>query len=256
MLARMSNRRCDTCGDFTFCYAGAGRLYFDGWRCGRCMLAWCVPQNLVYALNVTVGIARWEPEAAEELLLALLKKADGQLAKDMLSDMACRIEAVAEHGDATTEENVEGWADKVRAEMSDGARAVNIEHTFPSDVETAYEEGRKSRPNHDGAESALHPDEFGWSEVYKPRKLRTFNAPDEQRWAVNHLRHGRSNYEKICTKLQKEARKMLKQNGRTADPREESVINETIHQIIKNRVLEEIAVRFPELAEAAREQKV
>ena len=53
--------------------------------------------------------------------------------------------------------------------------------------------------------------------------------------------------------MQDEARELL---GPDSPQDDLDTVCEQIHQIIKNRVQERIAVRFPELAEAAREQMV
>ena len=84
---------------------------------------------------------------------------------------------------------------------------------------------------------------LGWI----PCEPRVLKAPDGQRWAVNYLRYECSNY-RIYRQMQMEAWE-LPIPGKF-------VIYERIHQIVKNRVLAEIAARYPELAEAAEEQTI
>lgn len=245
MVAHLPNRRCDTCGEYAVCYADTALGYFDGWHCGRCTLARCAPDDLVHALDLLAGIASREPAVAKDFVLALREKAGSRLAKDAFSHTA---------------RNTAGQRDEAVGEMRDEwvarARVAEIRYEFPDDVNVAYEKGGEVGPVHDKDRPLPHPADIEWCEVYKPHKPRTFNAPDEQRWAVNHLRHGCSDYESVCTKLQREAISLLKRRGLQVDPDDECAIHEAIHRIVKNRVLADIAARYPELAEAAGEQTV
>lgn len=199
----------------------------------------------MHALDLLAGIARREPEVANDFVLALREKAVSRLAKDTFSHAA---RSVAGQRDETVGEMWDEWTAK--------AQVAEIRYEFPDDVNVAYEKGREVGPGRDKGRPLSRPADIEWCEVYKPHKLRTSNAPDEQRWAVNHLRHGCSDYEKVCSKLQGEAVSLLKRRGLQVDLDEECAIHEAIHRIVKNRVLEDIVARYPELAEAAGEQTV
>jgi len=269
-VVRIPRRVCDTCGDEISCYAALHPRYFDGWHCGRCTLARTAPDYLAHAFNCVTGIAGWEPKVAGEFIRALLETADNQLAKNMLSDMAKRIDEAAtkrrspdtEDGAGTGHEadiiksDEEILTDGICAEMSQRAQTFKIEYSFPDNLAIAYEEGRKSGPSYDKERPVPYPQDMYWSEVYMPRKLRIFQLPVEQRWTVNYLRHECTDYKAACEKLQEEAMELLEQNDYEAVWEAKCVIGEQIHRIIKNRIQEEIAERFPELAEAAEEQKV
>ncbi len=254
-VSRIPRRRCDTCGDDAVCYADTSLAYFDGWHCDRCTLARCAPDHLIHALDLLAGIARWEPEVAKDFL-TLREKAGSRLAKDALLGADGLIGDVISQAEETAGSREENWVDNIRAQISERARTVEIPHTFPDDLKVAYEKGREVGPGRDKDRWLPYPEDIEWFEAYKPHKLRTFKASDERRWAVSYLRHGCSDYEKVCSKLQKEASALLKQDGREVDLDEEFAIHEAIHRIVKNRVLAEIAARFPELADASEEQKV
>ena len=269
-VVRIPRRVCDTCGDGITCYAATHPHYFDGWHCGRCMLARTAPDYLAYAFNCVAGIASWEPEVAREFVHALLDTADNHLAKNMLSDVANRIDEVVDTRDGPDTEDgawtghrseiiksdEEMLTDRICAEMSERARTFEIEYNFPDNLAVAYEEGRKSGPSHGNERPVPYPPDIDWSKVYMPRKLRIFQSPVGQRWTVNYLRHECTDYETACEKLQKEAMDLLERNGHGVVLEAKCIIDEQIHRIVKNRIQEEIAERFPELAEAAVEQKV
>ncbi len=263
-------RVCDTCGDDTSCYTDFYSRYLDGWHCGRCMLARTAPDYLSYAFNCVAGIASREPEVSKEFIHALLETADSQLAKNMLLDMVNRIDEVATkkhnsdtedragtgHGADMIKNDEEILANGIRAEMSKRARTFKIEYNFPDNLVVAYEEGRKFGPSHDKDQSVPHLQDIRWSEIYMPRKLRTYQSPVGQRWAVNYLRHKCTDYEAACEKLEKEAMDLLVRNGHEGDWEAKRVIDEQIRRIIKNRIQEEISDRFPDLTAAAGEQRV
>lgn len=268
-VVRIPRRVCDTCGDDTACYV-TPNPYYDGWHCGRCTLARTEPHYLAYAFNRVAGIANYEPKVAGEFIRALLETADNQLTKTMLLGMIKHIDEATtkqrgsdteggtgtDHGAGIVNNSEEILTDGIRTKMSKRARTFKIEYNFPDNLAIAYEEGRKLGPNHNKERSVPYPQDIAWSAMYMPHKLRLFQSPVGQRWAVNYLRHECTDYEDACAKLQKEAMDLLEQNGHGGNWAAKHIIAEQIHCIIKNRIQTEIGERFPELAKAAGEQKV
>ena len=264
-VVHMPNHVCDTCGDNTVCYVDTD--HFQGWHCGRCTLALTGPDYLIRTLNRVAGIASWEPETAREFIRALLERANGPIAKNMLADIDGRIkeatagrqgpnaEGTPEADRNTSKDGPHSMANGIWAEMSERARTFKIEYEFPDDLEVAYKQGRKEGPRYEKEQPVSHTQDIRWDEAFAPSKLRTFQAPVGQRWAVNYLRLECSGYKTACKKLLEEARNMLERDGRSASL-EDNVVYEQIHRIIKNRVQNTIAKRFPELAAASKEQMI
>ena len=151
-------------------------------------------------------------------------------------------------------ETEDGRRDRICSVLLEKARSMDIAYDFP-DLATAYEKGLERGPELDKACRGRHDACVRRCKArgYVPSEPRAFKVPSKQRWAANHLRHKCSGYEGAYVQLQEEARELL---GPDSPQDDLDTVCEQIHQIIKNRVQERIAVRFPELAEAARGQMV
>ena len=258
MVPRIPRRACDTCGKVVACYSAGG-----GWNCSGCAAARVVTGRLADTLEMLSEIACDGPKETQDLAKALRRGATNAFWGRMLQDMADRIENSAvgqdprepENGDAT--ETKRDRRDKIRSALLEKTQSVVIMYDFP-DLATAYEKGRECGPGRDKECRELHDSYVRRCRArgYVPCEHRAFKAPDEQRWAVNYLRHECLGYENAYEQLQDEARELREPDSPQPDLEGADVIDEMIHQAIKNRIQEQIAARFPELAEAAREQMV
>ena len=214
--------------------------------------------QLADTLEDMAEVAGKGPEAAKSVARALRMGAANAFWGKALLAAADRIESQAAeqrvretgNGNGTSPDAaVPKNADMHGAELLEKARATDIAYDFP-DLAEAYKRGRECGPECDEQKRKSHE---GYAKRckargYVPCEPRALKARDEQGWAVNYLRHKCSNYEEIYGQLQNEAWE-LPIAGR-------HVLCEHIHQIVKNRVQGKIAEEFPELAEAAMEQKV
>ena len=214
--------------------------------------------RLADALENMAEVAGKGPEAAKIVARALRMGIGNAFWGEALLAAADRIEAKAaaqgtqetwNGGGASTDASIPQIVDVPGAELLEKAKTVYIAYNFP-DLATAYARGRECGTEWDEQKRKSHE---GYAKRckargYVPCEPRALKAPDEQRWAVNHLRHKCSNYEEIYKQLQNEVWD-LPIAGWYA-------LYELIHQIVKNRVQDKIAGQFPELAEAAEEQKV
>ena len=217
-----------------------------------------VTGRLADVLEALAGIAGDSSEAAKSLAKALRRGTANVFWGGMLMDMAGRIEATRqlcqEARNTGTARSEGSQGDEIRSALLEKAQSTYVWHGFP-DLAAAYEGGLEYGPRLDEACSKRHEayvrrcNELG----YAPCERRTFKSPDRQRWAVNYLRHKCSGYRNAYRQLQAEARETL---GPHTSPDDLDTFCEQIHQIIKNRVQDRIAEEFPELAEAAEEQKV
>lgn len=253
MVARMDNRRCNSCGKFAVCYRAGG-----GWNCGTCASNRVVSGPLADALETLAEVAGDCPEAAASLARALRQETSNRFWGDMLCDMADRIDAGASmqalhETDCTIPESRVGQKAKIRS-IPLKAQTVDITYDF-SGLPATYEKGRERGTRRDGMCQKRYDARaaFCRERGYPQPVRREFKAPDAKRWAANYLRHERSNYQKVYQRLQRKARNLL---GPVLSGDDICVICEQIHQTVKNRVQMHIARRFPELAEAAMEQTV
>ena len=252
MVACVPRRRCYTCGEFAACYLAGG-----GWNCGACATARVVTGRLADALETLAEISCKGPGNAEHLARALRRGATNTFWGDVLQDIADRIKTrMTDQGHQRTggkARTEDGRSGKIRSALLRKAQTVDIMCDFPK-LATAYKNGRECGRRLDRACQERH-DAYARrckARGYKPYERRTFKSPDAQRWAVNYLRHACSGYDDY-KQLQAEACKLLGPNC-TQDYAD--AVCECIHQIIKNRVQDRIVEAFPELAEAAEEQKV
>lgn len=258
MVPRIPRHACDICGKVAVCYFASG-----GWNCSECVAARVVTDRLADTLEILAEIARDGPKETKNLAKALRRGAANVFWGRMLQDMADRIEDSAagqdprepENGGAT--ETKRDRRDKIRSALLEKAQSMAIAYDFP-DLATAYERGREHGSRLDKEYRELHDSYVRRCKVrgYVPCEHRTFKAPDEQRWAVNYLRHKCSGYENAYKQLQEEAWELLEPDSPQSDLEGAYAIGEMIHQAIKNRIQEQIAAQFPELTEAAREQRV
>ena len=258
MVPRIPRRACNTCGKVAACYFAGG-----GWNCSGCAAARVVTGRLADTLEMLAEIARDGPKETKNIAKAFRRGAANAFWGRMLQDMADRIEDSAagqdprepENGGAT--ETKRDRRDEIRSALLEKAQSMTIRYDFP-DLVTAYEKGEKHGPRLDKEYRELHDSYVRRCKThgYVPCEHRAFKAPDEQRWAANYLRHKCSGYENAYEQLQEEARELLEPDSPQPDLEGADVIDEMIHQVIKNRVQEQIATQFPELAEAAREQRV
>ena len=258
MVPRMPRRACDICGKAAACYLAGG-----GWNCSGCAAARVVTGRLADVLEALAEIARDGPKETKDIAKALRRGAANAFWGGMLQDMADRIEDGAsgqghretENGGAT--ETKGGRRDEVRSALLEKARSMTIGHDFP-DLATAYEKGRECGPGLDKEYLELHEAYARRCKArgYVPCERRASKVPDEQRWAANYLRHERSGYDDASGQLQEEAWALLGPGSPQPDSEGAYAIGGMIHQVIKNRIQEQIAAQFPELAEAAREQMV
>ena len=257
-VARIQNRVCDTCGKAGVCYLTVGR-----WNCSGCATARVATGSLAAALEVLAEIARDGQKETKSLAQALRRGAANSFWGGMLQGMADRIDASAaeqearETGNGAVAETKDSRMDEACLTLLEKAQSMTIKYDFP-DLATAYEKGREYGPGLDKEYGELHDTYVGRCEVrgYVPCKPREFKVPDEQRWAVNYLRHKCSSYEDACGRLQDEAQGQLEPDSPRPDWEGFHATSEMIHQVIKNRVQEQIEAQFPELADAAKEQMV
>ena len=222
-----------------------------------------VTGRLADALEELAEIARDSPKETKNLSKALRRGAANAFWGVMLQDMADRIEAGAagqgprEAGNDGATETKGGQRDEVRSTLLEKVQSVAIGYDFP-DLATAYEKGRERGPGLDKAYLELCDAYVRRCKArgYVPCEHRTFKAPDEQRWAANYLRHECSGYKDAYEQLQEEAWELLGPDSPQPDLEGVYAIGGMVHQVIKNRIQEQIAAQFPELAEAAREQRV
>ena len=219
--------------------------------------------RLADTLKILAEIARDGPKETKNLAKALRRGTANAFWGRMLQDMADRIEDSAaghglrepENGGAT--ETKRDRRDEIRSALLEKAQSMDIWYDFP-DLATVYEKGREHGPRLDMEYRELHDSYVRRCKArgYVPCEHRVFKAPDEQRWAANYLRHKCSGYKDAYEQLQEETRELLRSDSPQPDLECVYAIGEMIHQTIKNRVQEQIATRFSELAEAAREQRV
>ena len=254
MVARIPNRRCHACHKFAPCYEAGG-----GWNCGDCAPARVVAGKLATALDVLARMARDCPEAAASLAGALRNAGADAVWGGALHAMAERAEEwAAGRGGGTSEYSAVGIGGGpvagARSGVLDGARRAKISCDFP-DLATAYEMGQKHGPKLDEI-CRRRRDAFKRLCIkrgFVPPGTVKPESPNESRWAVNYLRHERTDYTAVYGRLQRKARARLKA---TASRDEVRVVFEMIHRIVKNRVQDKIAGEFPELAGVAMEQRV
>ena len=222
-----------------------------------------VTGRLADALEALAEIARDGPKETKSLAKALRRGAANAFWGGMLHDMADRIEAGAagqgtrEAGNGGATETKDGRRDKVRLALLEKAQSMAIGCDFP-DLAAAYEKGRQRGPGLDKENRKSHDAYVRRCKAlgYVPCEHRAFKAPDEQRWAANYLRHECSGYDDASGELQEEAWELLGPDSPQPDLEGTYAIGGMMHQVIKNRIQEQIAAQFPELAEAAREQRV
>lgn len=250
-VSRIPRRRCDDCGEFAACYDVSLR-----WYCSDCAPARVVTGRLIHPLEDMAEIASEGPEAAKSVARALRRGAASAFWGEALSAAADRIDASAAAQSMQETGNDIGTGlgdfnpkivDTLGEKMLEKAKTVEIAYDFP-DLDTAYRYGRECGPGWDEQKRKSREglDRQCKALGYVPCEPRKLNAPDDQRWAVNYLRHIRSDYDEVYRRLQDETWGQWGRRG--------FVLREQIHQIVKNRVLAEIAARFPELADASDEQ--
>ena len=218
-----------------------------------------VTGRLADALDALAEIANDGPKETKSLAKALRQGATNAFWGGMLQDMADRIEAnvagqgTREAGNGGAVETGDDRRDEVCSALLEEAQSMAIGHDFP-DLATAYEKGRERGPGLDKTSRELHDAYVRRCKTrgYAPCEPRAFKAPDEQRWAANYLRHECSGYKDTYEQLQEEAWKLLGSDSPQPDLEGADAIGGMMHQIVKNRVQEQIAAQFPELAEAAR----
>ena len=247
---RIPRRRCDDCGEFASC-CGVNL----GWYCSRCAPSRMATVRLADALEDMAEAAGGGPEAADSVARALRRGAGSTFWGEALLAAADRIGAAGQpvqeggNGDAPSPGDFAPEMAAPGAELLEKAKTADLACDFP-DLATAYDMGREYGPKLDEDKRKAYEGyakrcgAMGWA----PCETRKFMAPDEQRWAVSYLRHRRSKYDEVYRQLQDVVWE-LPMGGR-------GVLEEQVHRIIKNRVQDRIAEDFPELAEAAEEQKV
>ena len=258
MISSIPRRTCDTCGTISTCYLAGG-----GWNCSGCAMALVVTHSLASTLETLAEIASDGPMETKNLAQALRRGAANPFWGVMLQDMADKVDAIAaghetrEERNGSTSGTKDTQMDQTGRELLDKVRSVAIKYRFP-DLATAFQKGGELGPGLDNQNRELHDAYVRRCEVlsYVPCKCRESKVPDEQRWAVNYLRHECSSYEDVCGRLQDEARERLASDSPRPDWEGFYATSEMIHQVVKNRVQRQIAAQFPELADAACEQMV
>lgn len=148
---------------------------------------------------------------------------DHQAFKDAQVKLAKRRSA-AQKGVETKTRNITQWA-----------MNVEIQYRFPNAVEKARRNGYESWRDHKESRSWRYDDWYDYEPI-----MPFENQPKENidRWAVNWLRHERSDYDDT----------LLDMYGKTG--------KDIAYVVIRNRILDKIAEKFPELATEALSQKL